>query len=566
MSAAANARSGGNWLSVFPGQSLATANLPSNLTIRADPAGLGPGTYLGQISVQGSTGQTAVVQATLIVSPVKQKLLLTASGFTFQAVAGGGIVPPQSFAVGNDGDGVLDWTAAAGPAWLSLSRPSGSSPAGSTPVEVVTRANAGSLAPGVYYDRVTVTAPQADNAPQIISTVLSVLPPDSSPGPVLQPSGLLFTAVAGGISPGSQTVNVYNPGTSPISFNSNRLTLDGSNWFVHLPAAGVITPQEPVPLVVQPNLTGLAPGIYSGVITLLFSNQAIRTVNLLFVVAPALQPAVVTGAAPGITARAACAPGKLALLFTSLSGAFTGQTGWPTPIVTKVVDDCGTPLTNGFVVVTFNNGDPPLALNPSGAGTFSGTWTPRRGQSTNVVVTARAQSNSGLKGEAQLQGQTLDNRAVPLLRPNAIVNAAYPAAPVPVAPGTLLALFGSGLAASPQVAAGLPLPYSLAGTSVLMAGRQLPLLYAADGQVNTLIPYDMGFNTRQQLTVAAGDKLTTPELVSIAAAQPVMFTLDGSGSGQGLVYAVANGTRTTLADSVNPAAVGDEILPHRRWH
>src|SRR5262249_56055342 len=107
------------------------------------------------------------------------------------------------------------------------------------------------LGPGVYYDRVTVSAPQADNAPQIISTVLNVLPPEESPRPVARPAGLLFTATAGGVSPSSQTVTLYNLGTSALSFNSSRVTFDGANWFVHLPASGVVTPTQPLTIGVQ---------------------------------------------------------------------------------------------------------------------------------------------------------------------------------------------------------------------------------------------------------------------------------------------------------------------------
>lgn len=212
------------------------------------------------------------------------------------------------------------------------------------------------------------------------------------------------------------------------------------------------------------------------------------------------------------------------------------------------------------MTVTFSNGDPPVALNLLGPGLWSGTWTPRSAQST-VTVTANAQSSAGLKGQTQVSGQSRDNAGAPLLQPSAIVNAAWPAAPVPLAPGSLVSLFGLGLATSQQTASGFPLPYTMGGTSVIMAGRELPLLYAAGSQVNTLIPYDMAFNTRQQLFVQAGGKLTTPQLVSIAAAQPVIFAAAGWSGGQGLIFVTANGTQT-LASSQHPAAAGDRIVIH----
>src|SRR5262249_31403626 len=151
-------------------------------------------------------------------------------------------------------------------------------------------------------------------------------------------------------------------------------------------------------------------------------------------------------------ASGGCSPTKLAALFTSFSSGFTSQVGWPVPLSVQIVDDCGAPLTSGSVAVQFSNGDPPLALSPLNAGLWNGTWTPRAGQSRSITLTAKAQSTLGLKGQAVITGQSQANAGVPLLQSNAIVNTALPTAPVPLAPGSLVSLFGSGLATSPQTA------------------------------------------------------------------------------------------------------------------
>jgi uncharacterized protein (TIGR03437 family) len=554
----ATTQSGAGWLAASLTRTTISPTSPASLTVTVDPGMLTPGTWLGQISITGSTGQAVVVPVTLVLSRATQKLLLTASGFTFRAVSGGGVVPPESFGIANTGSGVLNWAVTPGPSWLQVSSATGSSSGGGAIPQVTLSVNPATLTPGTYYDKVTVTSADADNAPQIVTAVLNVAPADQNPGPHIQPSGLLFTATAGGTSPGSQTVYVYNPGSTPLSFNSVRLTLDGNNWFVHLPATGVVTPQSPLPIVVQPDVTGLAPGVYSGVITMLFGDQSVGVVNLLLVVAPAPQAAAAkSGGAVAAATSSGCTPTKLALIPTSISGGFRSAVGWPTPNVAQIVDDCAVPVSSGSVSVTFNNGDPPLLMTPTSPGVWSATWTPRSSQAANITVTLKARSGAGLSGQTQITGQADANTGAPLLRPTAIVNAAYPAAPVPLAPGSLVSLFGLGLAPAPQTARGLPLPLEMQGTSVVMAGRELPLLYTADGQVNTLIPYDMDFNTRQQLVVEAGGKLTSPELVSIAPAQPVIFTADGSGTGQGLIYRTAGGG---LADGANPAGVGEEIL------
>src|SRR5262249_55189086 len=149
-------------------------------------------------------------------------------------------------------------------------------------------------------------------------------------------------------------------------------------------------------------------------------------------------------------------------------------------IEVTVVDDCGLPMNSGSVVVSFSNGDPPIALVRAGEGRWAGTWTAHSAQTSRVTVIAKARSSSNLSGEVQVSGGLQDNTGVPVLRSSAIVNSADPAAPLPLAPGSLISLFGVALSGSEQVAPGLPLPYQLSGTSVLLAGRRLPLLYVGE--------------------------------------------------------------------------------------
>jgi hypothetical protein len=76
-----------------------------------------------------------------------------------------------------------------------ISPVSGSSDAASLTVPFVAVAVDGSrLSPGSYNGQVTVTAPDADNSPQVVTVVVNVLPPGSNPGPVIQPTGLVFRA------------------------------------------------------------------------------------------------------------------------------------------------------------------------------------------------------------------------------------------------------------------------------------------------------------------------------------------------------------------------------------
>jgi uncharacterized protein (TIGR03437 family) len=51
-----------------------------------------------------------------------------------------------------------------------------------------------------------------------------------------------------------------------------------------------------------------------------------------------------------------------------------------------------------------------------------------------------------------------------------------------------------------------------------------------------------------------------PEEISVASTQPAIFTKDGSGSGQGLIYKVTDTGEQLLADASNPLAAGDRVL------
>jgi len=57
-----------------------------------------------------------------------------------------------------------------------------------------------------------------------------------------------------------------------------------------------------------------------------------------------------------------------------------------------------------------------------------------------------------------------------------------------VSPGSLATIFGTGLATEPASAAAYPLPTSLGGTSVSVAGTLAPLVYVSAGQINFQVP------------------------------------------------------------------------------
>lgn len=113
----------------------------------------------------------------------------------------------------------------------------------------------------------------------------------------------------------------------------------------------------------------------------------------------------------------------------------------------------------------------------------------------------------------------------------ALVNAAS-YEPV-VAPGSIAALFGNGLAAQTQAASTLPLPAALAGITVKIGGRIAPLFFVSPSQINLQVP--SGLNAGSVTIEVFSNDATTPTqtgTVTIAAAAPGLFTTNASGQGQ----------------------------------
>jgi uncharacterized protein (TIGR03437 family) len=85
-----------------------------------------------------------------------------------------------------------------------------------------------------------------------------------------------------------------------------------------------------------------------------------------------------------------------------------------------------------------------------------------------------------------------------------------------IAPGEVVALYGSGLGSVQQV---------------LFNGTPGPLLYATAGQVAAVTPYAVTGGS-VQVTVQGGGASAAPVTVGLAATAPGIFTIDGSGRGQ----------------------------------
>lgn len=104
----------------------------------------------------------------------------------------------------------------------------------------------------------------------------------------------------------------------------------------------------------------------------------------------------------------------------------------------------------------------------------------------------------------------------------------------PVAPGTIISLFGAGLGPERGVSFVLVdgrVPTTTGGTQVLFDGVPGVVLYAQAGQVNAIVPYGVEGKESVRVEVAYGGRRVDAGVRPVAPAAPGLFTLNSTGGG-----------------------------------
>ncbi len=122
-----------------------------------------------------------------------------------------------------------------------------------------------------------------------------------------------------------------------------------------------------------------------------------------------------------------------------------------------------------------------------------------------------------------------------------------------IAAGSIISVYGAGLAASTAQASTLPLPMQLAGSMLTANGQPLGLFYASATQINAYLPASLSGLVRISVVTSTGGQHTTQVL--LAPAVPAIFTQDSSGTGVASILH-SSGQPVTAA---NPAAAGEIV-------
>lgn len=141
--------------------------------------------------------------------------------------------------------------------------------------------------------------------------------------------------------------------------------------------------------------------------------------------------------------------------------------------------------------------------------------------------------------------------AAPSVSANGVVNAASFANGVAVAPGAIVAIFGSSMSNSAAQATITPLPTSLGQASVKFNNETAPLFYASSGQINAQVPFDLPPSV-VTVQVTRGGSVGNAQTVAVAPFSPGIFIVDQGNNLGAIIH--SNGT---VVSASAPAHAGE---------
>jgi len=137
----------------------------------------------------------------------------------------------------------------------------------------------------------------------------------------------------------------------------------------------------------------------------------------------------------------------------------------------------------------------------------------------------------------------------------AVANAAS-YAPGAISPGSLISVFGSGLAMATMNATSTPLPISLTDVSITINGIPAPLLFVSPGQINAQAPVKLTPGAAT-VVVRTGNAASAAAMVQVQAAAPGIFT---SADGTNQAAALNDNDADDVPNSPNaPAPAGSSV-------
>ena len=247
------------------------------------------------------------------------------------------------------------------------------------------------------------------------------------------------------------------------------------------------------------------------------------------------------------------------VFYTSNGGtSWTDLTGdlMDVPVSALVIDPDTAYLYIGTDVGVFLSGD-------NGA-----HWQPLGNGLPNTVVTGLALYRSSRLLRASTHGRSMWDLTVPIPAPaitsTGFVNSATfgLTGTKGVAPGSIATLFGVQMSLGVASASTTPLPTSLGGTTISFGSVASPMFYVSPTQLNLQVPWETPVGS-VNVSLSVGQQ-TSSATVGVVAYAPGIYTLNASGSGQGVItnldYSWAAPAGSIPGVTAKPATPGGYIV------
>ena len=480
-----------------------------------------------RLFIQFAASAFVVVNPALAAAP---DISFTPASLNFKYQVGSALPASQSLQIKSTG-AVLSFTlSVTGPLpysaqWLSLSTLSGTTTGSGIKVFV----NPFGLPSGTHTGTIVVTSLAAATPTQNFSVTLNV---GDAPATLTASTGTLaFSYVTGAATPAPQPLVLMTSGGAL----SAAITITGGTWLKVAPLASIALVGLPGTVTVSVDTTGLIPGAYTGKITFASASAANKSV----VVDVAL---AVTAGVPAIASGGIWPPGTL-INSAGMTVTITGTNYFPTSTASIGL----TALTTIYLSPTTL-----LATIPANLMTSAGNL--------SIIITTPTAASLSAPGTFVVYG--------PGPQVWAVANAAsYTVATV--SPGGIITIYGINLGPSSLTTfpGTTPVPISLpatgAATSIMIDGNAAPILYTSATQASCIVPFALsakiGNSVNLVLTYNSVASASFP--VNVVAADPGMFTIDASGTGQGAIlnYNAAT-TDYTVNGTSNAAARGSTVV------
>lgn len=182
-----------------------------------------------------------------------------------------------------------------------------------------------------------------------------------------------------------------------------------------------------------------------------------------------------------------------------------------------------------------------LVFAPTAAGQASGTLSISTNDPRRPALQVRL-TGSATGGGGQVR---------PVINVGGVVDAAQFGGTV--TQGSIASIFGADLAAGVMPAATVPLPVTLSGVQVQVAGRAAPLYFVAPGQINFQVPFETPLGLASVVVVRNG-VASAAQTVRVAAYAPAIFA--NALTGDPIVVR----HNENLITAANPARAGDVLI------